>query len=548
METFFTSLLQTLPTVAKSPYALAAYSLAVVAYLILAWRIARHRELLQHLTKLPKEERLRALQTEMSEILPESVTFDQWMTLRKQRYIFWGCLIAGLTLVAVVSFGIYSLDRGKVSTQISLSDEDQQAFVELQQASRFFRLTRIAYDQQHSQDGLVTIQPTFDYRTALLDGKILPYLNPAQPITWSYPKLSVKSANNSKSTILLTRLQVKIEESLLDNEPIPIVMGAGEQGYFRIRNDGWQKINNASASIELYDYEVCPSHFGLFDMAGEMPNEPSVKPWAKFEFPVSEDEGKFGFDVRPYIPKPKLAELVKCPGYASEMCQSDGSCSGLDEKEVRCFDKRDPDLSTTEGQTCKDFDRKAAAAAVAKHWHDKLAGGRKSYYFRDECSAKPICAIGSVKYKVSAGAVRNFRFAVGISLNPPGGGAGRPSDWTYSMFLKAGASGKTYERPISQEIKPGDTDHFALQLATDRSASFRLRISLLDSEGKVVSSERVSLGMVIPRSHEEDITTKNIRCNLKLDYDGPLDCSPSRYRSKSHDATSDHISSASPRP
>ena len=76
MEGFFANLLKVLPTAATSPYALAAYALAVVAYLILGWRVVRHRELLRHLSKLPKEQRLRALQTEMSEILPESVTFE----------------------------------------------------------------------------------------------------------------------------------------------------------------------------------------------------------------------------------------------------------------------------------------------------------------------------------------------------------------------------------------------------------------------------------------------------------------------------------------
>lgn len=168
MEALFTSLLQTLPVVAKRPLALAAYGIAVIAYLVLGWRMARHRELPQHLTKLPKEVRLRALQTVMSEILPASVTFDQWMRMRRQRYVFWGAVIAGVT----------------------------------------------------------------------------------------------------------------IEDSMLDNEPCRMVRGAGEEGRFWIRNDGWQKIVDGKATIDLYGHEACPQHSLLFDAGTSIPKEPSIKPWA----------------------------------------------------------------------------------------------------------------------------------------------------------------------------------------------------------------------------------------------------------------------------
>lgn len=65
---FMKAALEALPHAAQSPLAFAAYVVAIVAWLIIALRVNRNRQLLKHLEKLPEGHRLEALRMEMGAV------------------------------------------------------------------------------------------------------------------------------------------------------------------------------------------------------------------------------------------------------------------------------------------------------------------------------------------------------------------------------------------------------------------------------------------------------------------------------------------------
>jgi hypothetical protein len=103
---FFTELLKGLPAAASSLYGLIAYTVTVLAWAVIAWRVKRNAQLLKHLNSLPETDRFAALQMEMGGIhLKEGVTPDHWLKYQTKRYLMIGyiCSVVCLLLVLVIA-------------------------------------------------------------------------------------------------------------------------------------------------------------------------------------------------------------------------------------------------------------------------------------------------------------------------------------------------------------------------------------------------------------------------------------------------------------
>ena len=70
MLQFLVSALSAIPAAATSELALVAYALVIGAYIFTVWRVARNKNLLANLEKLPAKDRLRALESEMGKRSP----------------------------------------------------------------------------------------------------------------------------------------------------------------------------------------------------------------------------------------------------------------------------------------------------------------------------------------------------------------------------------------------------------------------------------------------------------------------------------------------
>jgi hypothetical protein len=98
-------LLSQLGTVSKSPLALAGYLSVVIAWVAIAFRLRRNRELLRNIEKLPKKDRIKAFQSEIGEVpIKGGFTPEQYLRFRNQRYYF----LAGLAFILLLGF-LFSL-------------------------------------------------------------------------------------------------------------------------------------------------------------------------------------------------------------------------------------------------------------------------------------------------------------------------------------------------------------------------------------------------------------------------------------------------------
>ena len=331
----------------------------------------------------------------------------------------------------------------------------------------------------------------------------------------------------------LSQLRIDVKASELDNEPIPIVMG-GERGEIYLRNEGWGEIVDATADVKLYDLEACPRE--RWDgSSSEISKLPAVAPWASFESKFENGRYFSSIDTLKFIPSAKQFELVSCENYAEDICnRTSHVCAGLHEGEVRCLDTRKSLTEVMQGTRCLQFDEKATLAAARKRWKGASLLTSNDFELRATCRAKSICAYGTLTY-LAGKTSKKLNFATTIELRTePTTGAGSGPDRTYDMFLRAGAAPRTYDRTISQKVKPGDTDHFLVQLSSDRSADFQLDISVVDTEGRVVGSSTVALKMLILRSAEGEALYE--RCREGRQNDQPQECEKLRRRSESRSA------------
>jgi hypothetical protein len=144
---FLRSLLASLPDAAKSDRALVAYAIAALVWLIIGLRVFRNRNVLKSLEKLPKRDRLAALQMEMGAVpIREGVSAEQFLKARIHAYYFWGFI--AVCMVVVLLFGIASFDRyhGKPS-EGTRPDVDQQRQTRITNIEKNIALLDIGVDK-----------------------------------------------------------------------------------------------------------------------------------------------------------------------------------------------------------------------------------------------------------------------------------------------------------------------------------------------------------------------------------------------------------------
>ncbi len=103
---FLSSAFSALPEVASSPLAFVAYLAVVGAWLVIALKVRRNRQLLAHLRELPAGDRLAALKAEMGSLpVPRELSAEQYLRARIHSYYFRGFLAACLTVVVILVVG-----------------------------------------------------------------------------------------------------------------------------------------------------------------------------------------------------------------------------------------------------------------------------------------------------------------------------------------------------------------------------------------------------------------------------------------------------------
>jgi hypothetical protein len=109
MWEFLESALSAIPSAASNKYAFGAYALAISAYVITVWRVARNKNLLENLQKLPSKDRLSALEIETGGVrLAAGISPEQWVRSRIHKYYLFAFLATCAVAVAIAALAAWS--------------------------------------------------------------------------------------------------------------------------------------------------------------------------------------------------------------------------------------------------------------------------------------------------------------------------------------------------------------------------------------------------------------------------------------------------------
>jgi hypothetical protein len=100
-----TNLFKAIPAAAASPLALVAYLAAVVCTIFINLRTARLQALLKKIDLFPKADRRAMVEKELQVVLPESISAEDHIRLKRQTYLFiWFlCVLAVIVIVVAIS-------------------------------------------------------------------------------------------------------------------------------------------------------------------------------------------------------------------------------------------------------------------------------------------------------------------------------------------------------------------------------------------------------------------------------------------------------------
>ncbi len=417
--------LKALPLIATSPYAFIAYVLLVAAWLVIGLRVRRNKNLLDALEKLPPEQRLAALQAEMGNVSPPAgLTPRQWIKSRTHAYYFFAFLALCFCLTLLVLIGYVFRDKnpsGNVSTKASLYDFGSDISKE--------EVNVLKYQENLGSNGVVVIEPKMPYLESIAAGKeVHGFQYWREPFEWHFPKLSIKVANNSKDTLLISSILFEVLDSAIDKRPIPLIHESFyNKGNIRFINEGWGEMIEPQLTIRGWHKPVKSSNDIIF--------------------------------------------MWRMGDSTQDGC---GGGQELTGKEV----------SLKLGSIAERLD-----VPVSKH---------TPFFLRGE---PLICAIGSISYKSEGKPARtSMNFRTLVSQFSPGPGVPAPPSAEYDLFLPAGKKGYVATVPVSQEVKPGETDNFLITISSDKSAFFALKYQAKDVANVIREEQSISLHLFLPRS------------------------------------------------
>lgn len=95
-----------IPAAATSPYALAAYAICAVIFLLAGSKLRTVRSVLDAISQVPDEDRRGVIESVTGSILPESITADQWIRNNRNRWVF---LLIGAALILLATIVVTAL-------------------------------------------------------------------------------------------------------------------------------------------------------------------------------------------------------------------------------------------------------------------------------------------------------------------------------------------------------------------------------------------------------------------------------------------------------
>jgi hypothetical protein len=433
MGDFLSQAINALPSVASSPLALIGYIVAVVAYVVVAYRVVRNRNLLAHLRSLPTKDRIIALQMEMrGAVFAEGLSPEEWIALRTRQYIFIVILIT-IALLASILLLVFVQMWGRISIDVGLAElrSDFRAtrgiFLPSEARAAESSWDAAAMEQGkpdrdwlinysfHKDGDRIEILPNFPYLDFQKAGNPAPGLISAGhegTFTWKFPILAVNVANNTRKTLVLSKAHFVISNLKRDLTPILVAGGADSYGTLRIANEGWS-----------------PAHHAVLTVALSADKDCRKAQYSKFSEPM----------------------LI-------------GDIDG-----VKKLDLIDDSVQSAGGGRFQ-LPRNLEIAGIVNNIMAKAKPDLFGVY-------PAACVSGKVNYVDQNGASQEFAFITLIYLRETPPFAHIPNSCTYNVYLNTSREASDVWVDLAQEIKPGAADRFSLRVGVDQSAEFDSHVS-----------------------------------------------------------------------
>ncbi len=507
---FLNAALSAIPSVAGSKYALIAYALAIGAYVIFVWRVARNKNLLKSLEKLPARDRLSALELEMGGVrFSHGISPEQWLRSRIHRYYFLaffvGCLlIFGILLISSL------VAAGKIDVTVDLYDDASTR----QRDDRSYGPTAISEARTGGSDftGVTSArekngsggflneddawQTKYLYEkdsVAIRIKPLLPYLadeNRARVFSgrdfWksdlqgTQPILSVRLVNNSRETLLLTEIELTVAASEVDERPIVMPLAGSYRGQLVFLNQGWGPALDPSLEYSIRPIGECKDSFALT-------SPKSLK--------LDSFDGSASISIEDSVPQALIEKTKQCEKTISSICIED-DCLDMDDATLQCLD-------TGPNEKCLTVNRPASKEYVDRLLDNDLkyhpGERRPEIHYERVCSKTPVCINAEFSYKDKLGKSRTARFATYVYLDSQESHGSLPPSEAYDVFLRAGRSGTTVRKPVSQQIKPGEADQFLIRVSSDKSAGYKFHLAIKAANTAIVWEGDFEMGVLSPR-------------------------------------------------
>jgi len=289
--------------------------------------------------------------------------------------------------------------------------------------------------------GHFEINPHHSYLTLLQNG------GPIKPIDVSrwqfgfqFPTLDFKVINNSDKTVYFTKAIISVAGSRPDLFPV-ILIGAGSQMQFSIRNIGWGKVYNCSL---------------------------------RFNIVTTDQNADFNSDLKYEVQAGDFDDLTRIDlgRFFREL--------GVDTEIVSQYEYEEM-LYNNDSDTINN--RILAARGPFRNDSAKIYG---------EIIYEGINASGNRKKET-------LRFENSVLLGPPGEGMVMPPSYTYDLLLETNKSNYSKEIALSQVIKPGEPDRFDIKIAAPMSSRHQFDITLFYNDNKQFKIPGVHLNYFLPR-------------------------------------------------
>lgn len=112
-----------------------------------------------------------------------------------------------------------------------------------------------------------------------------------------------------------------------------------------------------------------------------------------------------------------------------------------------------------------------------------------------------VCVVGLLGYRDVSGTKYTIPYATGVNLVSPGPGAPSPPTAEYVLELQVGKVGRR-SVSIAQQVRPNDVDHFLVRVVSDKSARYKMKASVLNTEGADISAGAFDLTLFVPRGRQ----------------------------------------------